>query len=80
MAAHIIRVDMESVMLSPHALAWTDEMSVGNGGSAVQAVPDVAAGRAPCFVANRDVLGNALLAECLAALAHRPPAPTGADA
>ncbi|GGX19054.1 NAD(P)-dependent oxidoreductase [Streptomyces lomondensis] len=46
---------MDQVVLSPHALAWTDEMSAGNGGSAVQAVLDVAAGRIPRFVVNREV-------------------------
>lgn len=47
---------MDNVVLSPHALSWTDEMSSGNGGSAVRAVLEVAAGRVPQFVVNRDVL------------------------
>ena len=46
----------EDVVLAPHCLAWTDEMSRGNGNSCVQAVLDVAAGRVPTFVVNRDVL------------------------
>ena len=47
---------MDSVVLSPHCIAWTDEMSAGNGGSAVQAVLDVLGGQNPTFVVNRGVL------------------------
>jgi len=62
-------LSMDNVVLSPHSLAWTDEMSAGNGGSAVRAVLDVATGRLPRFVVNRDVLGHAYLSERLGALA-----------
>ncbi|TPQ24078.1 NAD(P)-dependent oxidoreductase [Streptomyces sporangiiformans] len=62
---------MDNVVLSPHALAWTDEMSSGNGGSAVRAVLDVAAGRVPRFVVNRAVVGTPQLADRLGALAAR---------
>ncbi|CAM5299645.1 NAD(P)-dependent oxidoreductase [Streptomyces aurantiogriseus] len=58
-------LSMDNVVLSPHSLAWTDEMSAGNGGSAVRAVLDVATGRLPRFVVNRDVLGHPGLAERL---------------
>lgn len=47
---------MENVTLSPHCLSWTDEMSVGNGSSCVRAIVNVAEGRVPEFVINRDVL------------------------
>ncbi|MEU0206415.1 NAD(P)-dependent oxidoreductase [Streptomyces canus] len=62
-------LSMDNVVLSPHSLAWTDEMSAGNGGSAVRAVLEVATGRLPRFVVNRDVLGHAYLSERLGALA-----------
>ncbi|MFI7498141.1 NAD(P)-dependent oxidoreductase [Streptomyces sp. NPDC049687] len=62
-------LSMDNVVLSPHSLAWTDEMSAGNGGSAVRAVLDVASGRLPRFVVNRDVFGHAYLSERLGALA-----------
>ncbi|MFJ9565228.1 NAD(P)-dependent oxidoreductase [Streptomyces fuscichromogenes] len=62
-------LSMDNVVLSPHSLAWTDEMSTGNGGSAVRAVLDVAAGRPPRFVVNRDVLGHPRLSERLGELA-----------
>lgn len=45
-----------NLTLAPHALAWTAEMSAGNGNSCVDAILSVAAGRAPRFVVNRDVL------------------------
>lgn len=62
---------MDNVVLSPHSLAWTDEMSAGNGGSAVRAILDVVAGRAPRFVVNRDVLDHPGLSARLAELAAR---------
>jgi len=49
-------LDLDSVVLTPHCIAWTDEMSAGNGGSAVQAVLDALSGHQPAFVVNRDVL------------------------
>ena len=47
---------LENVTLAPHSLAWTSEMSRGIGGSCVRAILDAAAGQAPRFVVNRDVL------------------------
>jgi D-3-phosphoglycerate dehydrogenase len=49
-------LQLDSVVLSPHSIAWTDEMSTGNGASAVQAVLDVLGGQQPTFVVNRDVI------------------------
>jgi phosphoglycerate dehydrogenase-like enzyme len=60
---------MDNVVLSPHALAWTDEMSARNGGSAVRAILDVAEGRAPRFVVNRDALELPAVKERLETLA-----------
>jgi phosphoglycerate dehydrogenase-like enzyme len=40
------------VVLSPHALAWTDEMALGNGRSCVDAVLAVRDGRRPAYLAN----------------------------
>ncbi|WP_075731755.1 NAD(P)-dependent oxidoreductase [Streptomyces acidiscabies] len=62
---------MDNVVLSPHSLAWTDEMSAGNGGSAVRAILDVATGRLPRFVVNRDVLDHPGLSGRLGELAAR---------
>ncbi|WP_411149094.1 NAD(P)-dependent oxidoreductase [Streptomyces sp. A30] len=71
---------MDQVVLSPHALAWTDEMSAGNGGSAVRAVLEVAAGRVPPFVVNRDVVGSPRLTDRLAEVTTRRDASAGAGA
>ncbi|CAA9478629.1 MAG: D-3-phosphoglycerate dehydrogenase [uncultured Rubrobacteraceae bacterium] len=46
------------VIAAPHALAWTDELALGNGRAACEGVLDVAAGRAPKNVVNGDVLGT----------------------
>lgn len=47
---------LPNVTLAPHCLAWTSEMSRGNGNSCVDALLAVASGQAPRFVVNRDVL------------------------
>ena len=47
---------LDNVILAPHALCWTDECFLGNGRSACQSILDVAAGRAPQHVVNREVL------------------------
>ena len=47
---------LENVILSPHALCWTDECFLGNGRSACEAILDFAAGRPPRHVVNREVL------------------------
>jgi phosphoglycerate dehydrogenase-like enzyme len=52
-------IGLDNVTLSPHCLSWTDEMSLGNGGSCVRAIVDVANGRTPQFVINREVLESA---------------------
>ena len=52
-------IGLDNVTLSPHCLSWTDEMSLGNGGSCVRAIVDVANGRTPKFVINREVLESA---------------------
>ncbi|HVB54120.1 MAG TPA: NAD(P)-dependent oxidoreductase [Candidatus Acidoferrales bacterium] len=49
---------MENVVLAPHAICWTDEIALGNGRSALQAVVDVAAGRRPSNVVNPEVFAQ----------------------
>jgi D-3-phosphoglycerate dehydrogenase len=51
-------LQLENVIVSPHALCWTDECFAGNGNSAITSILDVAAGRAPQNVVNRDVLAS----------------------
>ena len=50
---------LDNVTLAPHCLAWTSEMSRGNGNSCIDAILAVASGRPPTYVVNRDVLGRA---------------------
>ena len=47
---------LDNVIVSPHAICWTDELFRGNGIAACQSIVDVAAGRIPEGVVNRDVL------------------------
>jgi phosphoglycerate dehydrogenase-like enzyme len=49
---------MPNVVLAPHALAWTDEMALGNGRSAIRAILDVYRGRVPAMLANPAVAAN----------------------
>ncbi|MEP6562503.1 MAG: dehydrogenase, partial [Nakamurella sp.] len=52
-------------VLTPHALAWTDEMALGNGGSAIKAILDLQAGRKPTYLANPKVLEHPRLQQQL---------------
>jgi phosphoglycerate dehydrogenase-like enzyme len=46
----------DEVLLAPHAIAWTDEMFREMGRTSCQSMVDLAAGRAPRGVVNRQVL------------------------
>ena len=61
---------LENVIVAPHALCWTDECFHGNGVSACESILDVAAGRIPGPVVNRDVIGHPLLLEKLRRIAE----------
>jgi phosphoglycerate dehydrogenase-like enzyme len=52
---------LDNVILAPHAICWTDECFLNNGRSAVRSILDVAAGRVPQFVVNREVLESPVL-------------------
>ena len=62
---------LDNVIVSPHGICWTDECFLGNGRSACESILDVAAGRIPKNVVNRDVLDNPRLQEKLRAYATR---------
>jgi phosphoglycerate dehydrogenase-like enzyme len=49
---------LPNVICAPHALAWTDELALGNGRSACGSVLAVAAGRVPDNVVNAKVLDS----------------------
>ena len=62
---------LPNVIATPHALAWTDELALGNGRGACGSVLEVAAGRVPENVVNRDVLDTTLFRKKLARYAER---------
>jgi D-3-phosphoglycerate dehydrogenase len=49
---------LDNVILAPHAICWTDECFQGNGESACRSIVDVAAGRAPRFLVDRQALDH----------------------
>jgi phosphoglycerate dehydrogenase-like enzyme len=50
---------LDNVILTPHALCWTDQCFAGNGAADVKAVLDIQHGREPRVVVNRSVLETA---------------------
>lgn len=63
-------LSLDNVILSPHAICWTDECFRGNGLAACQSILDVAAGRVPRDIVNRDVLGRPGMKQKLAKFAE----------
>jgi phosphoglycerate dehydrogenase-like enzyme len=49
---------LDNIIVTPHAICWTDECFSANGRSAWMSILDVAAGRAPHHIVNRDVLSS----------------------
>lgn len=58
-------LSLDNVILSPHAVCWTDELFAGNGRAACQSILDVADGNTPKTVVNREVLDRPDLREKL---------------
>jgi phosphoglycerate dehydrogenase-like enzyme len=52
---------LDNVIVAPHALCWTDECFHGNGVSACQSICDVALGRTPKNVVNREALDTSVM-------------------
>jgi D-3-phosphoglycerate dehydrogenase len=51
-------LQLDNVILTPHALCWTDQCFAGNGLADVRAVLDVQRGRVPVGIVNREVVGR----------------------
>jgi phosphoglycerate dehydrogenase-like enzyme len=47
---------MSNVVVTPHNIAWTDELAAGMGTSAFTAIKAIASGEHPKFVVNKEVL------------------------
>jgi phosphoglycerate dehydrogenase-like enzyme len=56
-------IDLDNVILTPHALCWTDELATGNGSSAIASILAVADGRAPAHVVNPAALASPRLSQ-----------------
>lgn len=63
---------LDNVIVSPHAICWTDECFRGIGQSACQSLIDVASGKVPASVVNRDVLENDRFQRLLGSSRSRP--------
>ena len=62
---------LDNVILTPHAICWTDECFRGIGRSACAGILEVAAGRVPPHVVNHEVRGQPLLLEKLRRIHER---------
>ncbi|WP_026873730.1 NAD(P)-dependent oxidoreductase [Inquilinus limosus] len=62
---------LDNVILTPHALCWTDQCFAGNGAADVRAVLEVQQGRVPRGVVNRAVLDTQLWRQRLEDLGRR---------
>jgi D-3-phosphoglycerate dehydrogenase len=62
---------LDNVVLTPHALCWTDQCFAGNGAADVRAVLDVQHGRNPHLVVNRAVIETEAWRKRLAAFRER---------
>jgi phosphoglycerate dehydrogenase-like enzyme len=49
-------LSLDNVIMTPHAICFTDEVALGNGQSAIRAMLSVARGEVPPHIVNRDVL------------------------
>jgi D-3-phosphoglycerate dehydrogenase len=50
---------MDNVIVTPHALCWTDECFHNMAATGLQSIVDALSGRVPEFVVNREVLEHA---------------------
>ncbi|MGH7139345.1 MAG: NAD(P)-dependent oxidoreductase, partial [Pirellulales bacterium] len=59
-------LEFDNVLLSPHAVCWTDELFRGNGEAACRSIREVASGRFPKDVVNRGVIDRPRMKQKLA--------------
>ena len=64
-------IAMENVILSPHALAWTDDLYYDNGVGAIENILAIFQGKLPKYIVNRDVTEKATFQAKLQALQAR---------
>ncbi len=59
-------LSLDNVIVTPHSICWTDECFEGNGRSACESIINVAAGKMPTWIVNREVLDSPKLRQKLA--------------
>ena len=59
-------MQMSNVIVTPHNLAWTDELALGMGKSAFGSIVSMSRGEIPQYVVNREVLDTSQFKEKLA--------------
>ena len=59
-------MQMSNVIVTPHNLAWTDELALGMGKSAFGSIVSMSRGEIPQYVVNRDVLDTPQFKEKIA--------------
>ncbi|MGI8474976.1 MAG: NAD(P)-dependent oxidoreductase [Thermomicrobiales bacterium] len=59
-------LQLDNVIVTPHALCWTDEWATITGQSAMQSMLAIAAGNVPTYVVNKDVVDTPRFQEKLA--------------
>ena len=64
-------IHLDNVILSPHALAWTDDLYEMNGTIACESLLAVFQGEVPPFPVNQEVLGTEMFQEKLRKLAEK---------
>ena len=62
---------LDNVIVTPHALCWTDELAWGNGSSACRSILEVASGLVPETVVNKQVAHHPELNERLRTYSER---------
>jgi D-3-phosphoglycerate dehydrogenase len=62
---------LDNVIVTPHALCWTDQMFEGIGATDIEAALDLSHGRVPAGIVNRAVLDNPIWQQRLAQYAAR---------
>jgi phosphoglycerate dehydrogenase-like enzyme len=64
-------LQLDNVIVAPHALCWTDECAYGNGAGVANSILAVREGRVPEHVVNREVIDTPRFREKLAAYRAR---------
>ena len=59
-------LSMPNVIVTPHNIAWTDELALGMGKSAFTSIKAISRGEVPKFVVNKDVIDTPLFKSKLA--------------